>query len=117
MALVIPAGLFGCSSAVTNPSLESLTGDPIEITAMESEIADIMDMADIPGLSVAILNDSRVVYTHAFGVKDRKTDEPLDTSTVFAGASFSKTVFAWVAMQLVEEGVLDLDRSLHEYLR
>ena len=41
---------------------------------------------------------------------------PLDTSTVFAGASFSKTVFAWVVMQLVEEGLLDLDRPLHEYL-
>jgi CubicO group peptidase (beta-lactamase class C family) len=82
MALAIPASLFGCSSAVTDPSLESLTGDPIEIAAMESEIADIMDMADIPGLSVAILNDSQVVYTHAFGLKDKKTDQPLDTSTV-----------------------------------
>jgi len=53
MALVIPAGLFGCSSAVTGPSLESLTGDPIEIAAMESEIVDIMDMAAIPFTSTS----------------------------------------------------------------
>ena len=82
MALL--AGLLGCSTAVTPPSLESLTGEPI-----------------------AIVNDSRIVYTHAFGVKNKETGEPVDTSTVFSGASFSKTVFAWIAMQLVEESVLD----------
>jgi CubicO group peptidase (beta-lactamase class C family) len=75
-----------------------------------------MEKAGVPGLSCAILNDSQVAYVETFGVKNSKTGEPLDPDTVFTGASFSKTVFAYVAMQLVEEGVLDLDRPLHEYL-
>jgi CubicO group peptidase (beta-lactamase class C family) len=116
MASMLLAGLLCCSSVPPGPSLESLSGDSIVIAEMEAEIADLMDMADVPGLSVAILNDSQVVYSHAFGVKNSKTGEPLDTSTVFAGASLSKTVFAYLVMQLVAEGVLDLDRPLHEYL-
>ena len=116
VTLVLIVSLFPCSAALTDTSLESLTGDSIQVAAMERSITKIMQMVDVPGLSIAILNNSKVVYTHAFGVKNKKTGEPLDTSTVFSGGSFSKTVFAWVAMQLVEEGVLDLDRPLYEYL-
>jgi hypothetical protein len=70
---MLPAGLLACSSTSLGPSLESLTGDPIEISAMEAEIADVMDVAAVPGLSVAILNDSQVVHSRAFGVKNSKT--------------------------------------------
>jgi len=117
-ALIVSLCVGFLSCAATSPSegLASLTGGTIEIEEMEAEVAQLMEKAGVPGLSCAILNDSQVSYVHAFGVKNRKTGEPLDPDTVFAGASFSKTVFAYVAMQLVEEGVLDLDRPLHEYL-
>lgn len=113
---LLSIGLLACSSMPSDPSLDSLTGDSIRIATLEAEIVDIMSMAEVPGLSVAILNDSQLVYSSAFGVKDRKTGEPLDTNTVFTGASLSKTMFAYVVMALVEEGVLDLDRPLQEYL-
>jgi len=113
--LLLCAVAFACSPAPTVPTLKALDGDPIEIAAMESEIFEWMRKAGVPGLSVAILNDSQVAYTHAFGVKNAKTGEPLDTETVFNAASFSKTVFAYLVLQLVEEGILDLDRPLHEY--
>ncbi len=122
LASMLSAGLVACSSAPPAPSvrpdhlLELLTGDAIEVAALEAEVIDIMNMASVPGLSVAIINDSQVVYSHAFGVKNRKTGEPLDTNTVFAGASLSKTVFAYLVMQLVAERVLELDCPLHEYL-
>ena len=63
LAFTFTAVLVSCSSAPPGPSLEAVNGDPIEIAAMEGEIADIMEMADVPGLSVAIINDSQVVYT------------------------------------------------------
>ena len=116
---MLSAALIACSSAPPAPadrSLESLSGDSIEVAALEAAVIDIIDMASVPGLSVAIINDSEVVYSHAFGVKNGETGEALDTNTVFAGASLSKTVFAYLVMQLVAEGVLELDRPLHEYL-
>lgn len=115
-ASLLSVVLFGCTSAPPGPSLTSVTGDPTDIATMEAEVEQIMDMADVPGLSVAIINDSQIAYTHAFGLKNAKSGEPLDTDTVFTAASFSKTVFAYLVMQLVAEGVLDLDRPLHEYL-
>ena len=75
-----------------------------------------MEKAGVPGLSCAILNDSQVVYANTFGVKNRKTGEPLYQDTIFTGASLSKTIFAYTVMQLVEEGLLDLNRPLQEYL-
>lgn len=115
-AFLLIIGFHGCSSHEPGASLRSLNGDPVLVSEMENDIAKIMDMAHIPGLSVAIINDSQVAYLNTFGVKNQDSGELVDTNTVFTGASFSKTVFAWIAMQLVEEGVLDLDRPLHEYL-
>jgi CubicO group peptidase (beta-lactamase class C family) len=116
LLVLIVAVVAACAPAPGSNAVESLAGKPIEIPRMEAEIIAIMDKAGIPGLSCAILNDSQVVYTNTFGVKNHETGEPLNPETVFTGASFSKTVFAYVAMQLVEEGILDLDRPLHEYL-
>jgi len=117
-ALLLSAAICLIACACTPPAgnLDSLTGEPIDVVAMEAKIAAIMEKAGVPGLSCVILNDSQVAYANTFGVKNRKTGEPLDANTIFTGASFSKTVFAYTAMQLVEEGLLDLDRPLHEYL-
>jgi CubicO group peptidase (beta-lactamase class C family) len=76
-----------------------------------------MKQADVHGLAVSIFNDGEIVYSEAFGVRRADTKERLRTDTVFYGASLSKAVFAVLVMQLVEEGVIDLDTPLQKYLR
>jgi CubicO group peptidase (beta-lactamase class C family) len=83
---------------------------------MEEEVNLLMQRAGVPGLSLAIINDSKIVYSGGFGVKNRKTGELTDENTVFAGASFSKTVFAYLVMLLVEEGLVGLDQTLATHL-
>lgn len=76
----------------------------------------LIEEEEIPGLSVAIVEDGQIAYTGAFGVKSRDTGEPVEEGTLFAAASLSKPLFAYAVMQLAEEGKIDLDKPLYQYL-
>lgn len=83
---------------------------------LETEIPKLMETADIPGLSTAVIRDGEIHWSGAFGVRSRKTNEPVDAETIFEAASLTKTVTAAAALTLVERGELDLDTPLAEYL-
>jgi CubicO group peptidase (beta-lactamase class C family) len=117
---VLAVVFFACGSTGDSGQageLTSLDGESISIPAMEAAVESIMEKARVPGLSCAIVNDSKIACVRTFGVKSGETGEPNDEETVFAAASFSKTVFAYLVMLLVEDGVLDLDKPLHQYLK
>ncbi len=67
------------------------------------------------GLAMAVVEDGRPVLVRAWGDRNSAGD-PLGTDTVMYGASLTKAVFAFTVMQLAEEGRIDLDRPLAEYL-
>ena len=75
-----------------------------------------MDSLNIPGLSIAVINDGKVVYHQTFGFANLEKKLPVTKKTIFEGASLSKSVFAFFTMKYVEEGRLDLDKPLYEYL-
>lgn len=109
--------VLGCAQPVgSQQMLARLDGTTVPAEQVAASIEEIMQRAGVTGLSCAIINDSRVVYRRGFGLKDRSAGAPNDEQTVFAAASFSKTVFAYLVMRLVEQGVLDLDTPLQEYL-
>ncbi|WP_457445670.1 serine hydrolase domain-containing protein [Roseateles sp. P5_E4] len=83
--------------------------------AIDAEAARLMATSQAQGLAVAVIDDGQVVHVGAYG-KRNAAGEPLLTDTVMYGASLTKAVFAYWAMQLVEEGKLDLDRPLAGYL-
>jgi CubicO group peptidase (beta-lactamase class C family) len=72
---------------------------------------------DIPGAVVAIVKDGRTLFAKGYGYADVAAKRPVTVdATLFRIASISK-LFAWTAvMQLVEQGKLDLDRDVNEYL-
>ena len=96
--------------------LRLLDGRSVSPAKVQATIERSMEKADVAGLSCAILNDGRVVYQKAFGVKDKSTGARNDEETVFAAASLGKAVFAYLVMLLAEEGVIDLDVPLCECL-
>lgn len=63
------------------------------------------------GLAIAVIDRGRVASARAFGARNA-AGEPLTTATIMYGASITKTVFAWLVLQLVEEGKVDLDRPI-----
>lgn len=83
---------------------------------LETLIAGEMYRGGVPGLSIALIEERGLGWIHAFGVKNAKTKDPVDIHTVFEAASLSKPVVAWIAMQMVNRGDLDLDAPLSKYL-
>jgi len=82
------------------------------VADLEKLLPKLMAKSIVPGLSMALVQDGKLLWRKAFGVKDTASKEPVDQETVFEAASVSKTVFAYLAMNLCEQGVLGLDRPL-----
>lgn len=79
-------------------------------------VTELMQWENVPGVSVAVIDDGRIVWARGFGVADRATGRPVTTETMFQAASVSKPVAASGALVLLEQGLLSLDRPVSEQL-
>lgn len=82
----------------------------------EAGIRKIMVEAPVTGLSVAVVKNNKLIYTHAFGVKERETNTPLTTDCIFRIASISKSFSATSIMQLIEKKKLSLDDDVSDLM-
>ena len=109
--------LFNCQASETNSlSLSTLDNSTNDIVQVEESILKIIETGGIPGLSCAVINDSVLVYEKGFGFRKKDSSLTNDENTIFNAASFSKTIFAYLVMLLNEDGLIDLDRPLKDYL-
>jgi CubicO group peptidase (beta-lactamase class C family) len=81
-----------------------------------SRLPQIMEIAGVPGLSMSVVQDGRIAWTHYRGITDTTTNQPVSAETLWPAASLSKPAFAFAALHLVDEGKLDLDRPLRSYV-
>lgn len=79
-------------------------------------IGERMKHYNVPGVSVAVIRDFKVVWAKGYGVKDAETREPVTERTLFQAGSISKPVAAAVAHKKVEEGKLRLDEDINAAL-
>jgi len=86
------------------------------IRRLETDIPVLLQKSDVPGMSIALIRDGRMVWSKGFGVSNAVTKKPVTTNTVFEAASLSKPVFAYAVLRLVDEGKLNLDTPLNKYL-
>jgi CubicO group peptidase (beta-lactamase class C family) len=82
----------------------------------ETYLPPLLDSAGIPGLSLAVINSKAVVWAKGFGVREAGKSEPVDQHTVFSAASLGKPVFAYLVLKLADEGKIDLDKPLYQYV-
>lgn len=68
-----------------------------------------MDFYNVPGLSISIVSDKQIIWASGFG-------DSVDVDTLFQAASFSKPVTALAVFKLVEDGILNLDSDINDYL-
>jgi CubicO group peptidase (beta-lactamase class C family) len=82
-----------------------------------STIAKEMKRLKIPGISIAVIENSEIAWTKEYGVVDASSNAPVTAESLFQAASISKPVTALAALHLVQEGKLSLDANINDALR
>lgn len=105
-----------CSCSKNKENIESYLGFDIPKDSISSYLNTQMETKKINGISLAVINDGKIVYEFIEGYANKERKTPVTNSTIFEGASISKSVFAFFVMTFVEDGTLDLDKPLYKYL-
>jgi CubicO group peptidase (beta-lactamase class C family) len=115
-ALALAALLVGVAPAqAQRTTVRTLDGRTLAPAAIDAEVQRLMRANKVHGLGVALIRKGQVAFVGSYGQRNAAGD-PLTTDTIMYGASLTKATFAYLVMQLVGEGKLDLDRSIADYL-
>jgi CubicO group peptidase (beta-lactamase class C family) len=114
--LVLGIPLAGCASPPPRPE-HAARGDYAYTRQYASWLIEReMKKHKVTGLSIALVDDQHVVWTQGFGYADEANGIPATPDTVYRVGSVSKLFTASAAMQLAEQGKLDIDQPLRDYL-
>ena len=80
-------------------------------------LAGRMQDRQVPGVAVAVVKDFELHWAKGYGVTAAGKDDAVTADTLFQVASITKCMGAIVAMRLVQDGVLDLDKNVNDYLK
>ncbi|MCG3222413.1 MAG: beta-lactamase family protein, partial [Candidatus Heimdallarchaeota archaeon] len=110
---------FDYKYQVTDP--QNIKQIPISLVDLEdfcnNFILNQLDEREIAGMSISVVKDGNLFFTRGYGYRDRWLLESVDPNgTLFRIGSISKTFNAIAVLQLVEDGLLDLDTDVNEYL-
>lgn len=100
-----------------NVNIQRLTAAPVtrdsshdfSAVAAEEAIKQFMDKYKVPGLSIAVGKDGKIVYARGFGVADSAANKKVNTQSQFRIASLSKPITAVAILRLAEQGKFSLD--------
>lgn len=107
---------------ITGSEAEDLSGvaaRPVDasITAeLEAYIAELMPLFKVPGAAVAIVQDGRIVYTNAFGVREQGGSEPMTVDTHMMIGSSGKSLTTTMMATLVDDGLMTWDTPVVDIL-
>ena len=92
--------------------------EPIDsvVADIKTYIPERMKESNVPGITIALIRDYHIVWTDGFGVANRFSGRPMSPEAVFEVASISKTITAYIALRLVEQGKFSLDEPVYRYL-
>lgn len=84
---------------------------------INNDIPALQNKYNVPGVSVAVIDDTKLVWSGGFGVLDSRSKTEVDADTVMEVASLSKPFFTYLVLKWAEEGKFDLDAPLIDYLK
>ena len=109
---VVAAVILGCApvcAQVLEPTAEALA-------ELDGYIEAHLERNVIPGALVAVASRGEIIHLKSYGMANVELSVPVSDRSVFEIGSISKQFVAAAALLLVEEGKLDLDDGIHEYL-
>lgn len=93
------------------------TGHAEDLRGLESAIAAALRAQGVPGASIAVTIDDRIVWARGIGVAENGGDRAVRLNTLFQAASISKPVAALATLRLVQDRRLSLDAPVARYLK
>jgi CubicO group peptidase (beta-lactamase class C family) len=116
LLFILVAGFVGCRPNAV--ATEPVTVDLDELEAFADAFFPAkMEELHIPGVSLIFVQDGQVLLAKGYGYADREQHTPISPeATVMRIGSVSKLFVATAVMQLVEQGRLDLDADVNQYL-
>lgn len=83
---------------------------------LDTFVNDAMKEFNIPGIAVGVIKNGHIEHLKGYGVRDVTTGKPVDGDTMYAIASNSKAFTAAAVAILVDDGVLDWDSKVIDFL-
>ncbi len=84
--------------------------------ALDTLIEELRETFEVPGIAVGVLQDGKTVLSQGFGLRDVEQHLPVTPGTAFAIASVTKAFTAAAVAALVDDGLLEWDRPVREYI-
>jgi CubicO group peptidase (beta-lactamase class C family) len=97
-------------------SIQAQTPTDKRLMGLEAEVNKILKDYKAPGVSIAVVEKNKVVYTGGFGYRDAEKKLPVTENTLFAIGSCTKAFTSAMLGALAEDGMLDLDKPVRNYL-
>ncbi|MEM8961146.1 MAG: serine hydrolase [Acidobacteriota bacterium] len=129
LALILVLAFSGCAEvdrvddppAVAIPEIASVENGLLPAVRVVDEpgwtLEERMAVHNVPGISIAVIDDFELVWAKGYGVADAETGRPVTTETLFQAASISKPVMATAALLQVAAGELALDTPINDSLK
>src|SRR5271166_6816508 len=111
-SIVIAFGLF-LWSTFSLAQTDMLSAE--KRTQLEAATARFMAKNNLPGISIAVVENGEYEWSKGFGMADLENPVPATSQTLYRLASISKPLTATAAMVLYEHGKLDLDAPIQRY--
>lgn len=91
-------------------------GKTLKRKDIDEKVKLLMNNAGVTGLNIGIIQQDQPAYIKSYGYKNKTLGQPNSITTSFYAASFSKSLFAYLVMQLVDQRLIDLDKPIYQYL-
>ena len=111
--------MFSCALSFGQKpkDIKSESDEIMLLNDLKNSTDDIMKKYNLKGLSVAVFENYKIIWTNQWGIKAANSDEKIDQNTAFSTASISKPITAIVCAILEEKGLINLDDPIENYLK
>ena len=81
----------------------------------DSKIPNLLKKYSVPGISIALIKNEKIIWRNGFGIKNSITHDPVSINTVFECASIAKALFSYAVLKFFKKENLNIDEPLINY--
>jgi CubicO group peptidase (beta-lactamase class C family) len=107
---------YGAEIEARIKQVEQNLGEMIRTDNKPVILQERMKKYNVPGVSIAVINNYQLEWARGYGFADKEQSKPVTTKTLFQAASISKSLNALGVLKLAQDGKVDLDTDINDYL-